>query len=106
VWGPFADVIFAKVRKGDSLTLSGSIEQETWVDKESGQNRSKHVVNATQVDGEALFRKADGSDTPEREDAPVQGARPSNQAQLPVDPPPAGVSSQGAAPDGGDGIPF
>jgi len=108
VWGPFADVIFAKLRKGDAISLTGQLEQETWVDKETNGNRSRVLVNANQVDGDCLFRKADGSDTPEREQS-------NGQQQLPVPQPPAGVSSPAAQPEpfvpasqsgGDDGIPF
>lgn len=108
IWGPFADVIFAKVRKGDALTLTGRLEQDTWVDKDTSQNREKVKIVADQIDGEALFRKADGSDTPARDSGISQ---PEQHAQQPLPntttnqpPPQSQPSSQNQS--GDDGIPF
>jgi single-strand DNA-binding protein len=45
VWGKAAEVIVDKLRKGDSIQVSGNIRMQEWKDKESGSNRRKHVLS-------------------------------------------------------------
>jgi single-strand DNA-binding protein len=48
-------------KKGDLLHFSGEIRSSEWKDDE-GNNRSRVFIRATNVLGEALFRKADKGD--------------------------------------------
>lgn len=47
-WANTAEIVAKYVKKGDSLHVIGSIEQDTWDDKQTGQKRSKLYVR---VDG-------------------------------------------------------
>jgi len=44
VWGPSAENFAKLARKGQEILIEGSIRQDTWEDKESGQKRSKLYV--------------------------------------------------------------
>lgn len=57
VFGNYADVIFAKVRKGDAIVVHGRLEQQSW--ETDGQKRSKVVVIANQLDGACFYKKAE-----------------------------------------------
>lgn len=47
IWGSRGEVFAQYVRKGHPIMLEGSLEQESWTEKESGAKRSKLVVNVT-----------------------------------------------------------
>lgn len=42
-------VIINYVRKGHMLSIQGSMKQENWVDRDTGKNRSKHIVSVQNV---------------------------------------------------------
>src|SRR6516162_11021345 len=44
VWGPSAENFAKLAKKGQEILIEGSIRQDTWEDKESGQKRSKLYV--------------------------------------------------------------
>ena len=44
-WGKIADVAANYVRRGSMIAVSGQLENETWTDKGSGEERSKIVLN-------------------------------------------------------------
>jgi single-strand DNA-binding protein len=46
VWGPSAENFAKLARKGQEILVDGSIRQDTWEDKDSGQKRSKLYVRA------------------------------------------------------------
>lgn len=60
IWGKQAQVSADYVRKGSKIGVSGRLEQENWVDKESGGKRSKLVVVADRL--ELLGTKQEASD--------------------------------------------
>lgn len=85
VFGNFADVIVNKARKGDKVTLAGRLEQRKW-ETDAGEKRSAVGIVARDLVGEFLYRKADGSDTPARQEgAAVQEAIPVAAAAAPSD---------------------
>ena len=49
IWGRSAQVAADYVRKGSQVGISGRLEEETWTDRQSGQERSKPVVNCSQL---------------------------------------------------------
>jgi len=81
VFGNFAELVVKKARKGDSVVVEGRLEQRRW-QNDAGENRSAVSIIANQMKGEWLFRKADGSDTPQTEagQAPADAAPPSEPA--------------------------
>ena len=48
IWGAFGRLIHTRYRKGDAITLSGELRQDTWEDKDTGAKRSKHYMIANQ----------------------------------------------------------
>lgn len=48
-WGNQADSCNNYLKKGAQIFVEGSLRLESWVDKTTGQNRSKHTVSADRV---------------------------------------------------------
>ena len=44
-WGRLAEICGEYLTKGSQIFIRGKLEQEQWEDKDSGQKRSKHVIN-------------------------------------------------------------
>lgn len=57
-FGNFADLIGRKLRKGDSITVQGRLEQQRW-EAEDGSKRSKVVVIVATIDSDGFFRSKD-----------------------------------------------
>lgn len=66
IWSGFAELCEAKLRKGDKVTVEGRLNQQRW-EAEDGSKRSKVEIVVNNMEGEFLYRKADGSDTPDRD---------------------------------------
>jgi single-strand DNA-binding protein len=66
----FAALVGRKMKKGDSATVTGRLEQQTWETTE-GDKRSKVVIIATEIDSEAFFRSRDEDNSL---DAPAETA--------------------------------
>jgi single-strand DNA-binding protein len=77
VLGKFAELVDRKVRKGDAITVSGRLEQQRW-QNEAGENRSKVVIIVSDIDGAAMYRKAD--DVPAKENGEATAAPASKPA--------------------------
>ena len=45
IWGKSAELIVDKLKKGDSILVTGSVRRQEWNDKEAGAKRSKHVLS-------------------------------------------------------------
>lgn len=80
VLGKFAELVDRKVRKGDAITVNGRLEQQRW-DTAEGDKRSKVVVIVSDLDGAAMYRKAD--EVPAKEDgsSPATAPAPSGDPQ-------------------------
>lgn len=51
LWGKSAEVVVNHCKKGSKICLvGGRLKQEKWTDKTTGQPRSKHVVEANNVE--------------------------------------------------------
>jgi single stranded DNA-binding protein len=69
VWGPSAQNFANLVRKGQEIFIEGSLRQDRWEDKQTGQNRSKLYVKAERWQF-TQYRRPVGSDsTPSQETA-------------------------------------
>lgn len=88
IWGKTAEIATNYVRKGSLIGVTGSIHQEKWTDRASGEKKLKWVVRVDRLD--LLGSKRDSDDS-----APAQHQAPAGQ-------PPVWSSS---APEGDD-IPF
>lgn len=98
-FGRFAVLVAKKLRKGDSATVSGRLQQNTW--EQDGQNRSKLVVVADQIDSDGFFRAK------EENAAVVVGSNPDGpppEAAAPAAAPAEAPATPAVAPD--DDIPF
>lgn len=49
LWGKLAESFAASAKKGAGVFVAGKLKQESWVDKASGQKRSKLKVEANQA---------------------------------------------------------
>lgn len=67
-YGGFADLLAAKLKKGDSVVISGYAKQESWETSEG--KRSKVVIIVQAVEGEFKYRPSSGQ-APEAEAAPA-----------------------------------
>jgi single-strand DNA-binding protein len=54
VFGGFAILAAKKLKKGDSTTVQGRLQQQTW--GEGDEKKSKVVIVADQIDSEGFFR--------------------------------------------------
>lgn len=48
-WGKGAAGLCPYLTKGKQVAVSGTIEQQNWIDKQTGMQRSKYVINTNQV---------------------------------------------------------
>jgi len=62
IWGKQAQVAADFVRKGSLLGINGSFKLDTWVDKNTGENRSKPVIRVDRL--ELLGSKKDAESKP------------------------------------------
>lgn len=56
-FGYLAESIEKKLRKGDAVTVTGRLEQQSW--ETDGQKRYKVVIVADKIDSPAYFKKAE-----------------------------------------------
>lgn len=49
VWGSAATNVAESLQQGDRVIVHGQIETGTWTDKETGEKRTKDVVNVDEV---------------------------------------------------------
>ncbi len=43
-WGKTAEIICDKLRKGDSILVTGNLRRQEWDEKDTGKKRSTHVL--------------------------------------------------------------
>jgi single-strand DNA-binding protein len=73
IWGKTAEVAQNYVKKGSLIGVTGSIHQEKWTDRASGEEKSKWVVRVDKLD--LLGSKRDsGDDSPSAPAAPPPAA--------------------------------
>ncbi len=48
-WSKTAQFLAKHFSKGKPIIIEGELQLDTWKDKESGQNRSKHTINVQSV---------------------------------------------------------
>lgn len=91
-----AGEIFAQyAKKGSSVFISGSVEEETWIDKETGKNRSKMVCLANSFNFVGGNKQEEGSAP-----APTGNKPPTRTPAKKPAPTPVGDD------DGFDSVPF
>jgi single-strand DNA-binding protein len=49
-WGKTAEIINEKLRKGDSIHVTGNLRRQEWEEKETGKKRSKHVLSVSRFE--------------------------------------------------------
>jgi single-strand DNA-binding protein len=77
IWSGFGELVARKLRKGDSVTAHGRLEQQRWETPE-GENRSKIRIVVEQMDSEGFFRPVteDNTATPAAAEAEAAPAAP------------------------------
>lgn len=80
-FGKLADICSRYLRKGSLVYLEGRLRLDTWQDKTSGQNRSRHKVVADSV--EFLDRKPDNFNNPQSYSYDNSGAAMQRPPQAP-----------------------
>ena len=50
IWGKSAEIVYNKLKKGDSLFVTGNIRRNEWQDKETGDKRSKHALSVVRFE--------------------------------------------------------
>jgi single-strand DNA-binding protein len=50
IWGKSAEIVYDKLKKGDSLFVTGNIRRNEWQDKETGDKRSKHALSVVRFE--------------------------------------------------------
>ena len=70
VWGPSAENFAKLAKKGQEILIDGSIRQDVWEDKETGQKRSK------------LYVRADGWQFTQRKGAAPEAPAPAPEPEL------------------------
>ena len=61
IWGKQAEVAADYVRKGSLLGITGSLAEERWTDRTSGEERSKLVVRVSRLDLLGSRRDSEGA---------------------------------------------
>lgn len=69
IWSGSGERFAEWFRKGSAVYVTGSLEQDTWEDKETGKKRSKLFVNVTDYQGV-------GGKNSSRDDGPGDDANP------------------------------
>lgn len=81
IWGKYGELFARKLKKGDSVFVSGRLEQSRW-ETEDGEKRSKVVVIIDQANSDGFFRsKEEDSVTTASDDTP---AAPAAEAEAPA----------------------
>lgn len=100
-FGSLAEFIAKHAPKGARVFVSGELQQEKW-QTQNGENRSRVVINARQID------LMDWKETGQYQNASPrdQGSAPRDQAAPPADSVPRETEPYNGADDGFDDIPF
>lgn len=66
LWGKTAEVAANYVRKGSLIGVTGSLELETWKDRNTGEDRSKPIIKVDRLEllGSKRDNEATASDAP------------------------------------------
>jgi single-strand DNA-binding protein len=90
-WSKFAEIAGKYLKKGSQVLISGRLHQDSWIDKNTGQKRSKIVVIAENLQMLGSRDSESGSSPtsnkpPQRQAAPVPvSAAPAPRSQLEPD---------------------
>lgn len=68
-WGPLGEAIMAEFTRGRQVIAVGNVETQTWVDKSSGEKRSRMTLNVQEIGGK-LARGARNNQPTSRQSAP------------------------------------
>ena len=83
IWGKTAEVAANYVRKGSLIGIAGSMHQEKWTDRATGEEKTKWVVRVDKLDLLGSKRDSEGDAQPAPAAAPAQAAPPPACAAAP-----------------------
>ena len=50
IWGKSAEIVYDKLKTGDSLFVTGNVRRNEWTDRETGDKRSKHSLSVARFE--------------------------------------------------------
>jgi single-strand DNA-binding protein len=68
LWGKTAEVAANYVRKGGLIGVKGSLKIETWIDKQTGGNRSRPMIRVDKLELLGSKRDSEGGQAPSYND--------------------------------------
>ena len=101
-WDSGAEAIANHFNKGDNIIVHGSMQQEEWTDKESGQKRTKLKLRIEEFEFPQGNKKKEGGSPPA--DAPAD--KPAKGANKPAKKTPAAPPPEDNDNAGDDEVPF
>jgi single-strand DNA-binding protein len=103
-WGTTAEIMGKYTAKGAKVGISGTLKQETWTDRNTGEVRSKLVVAARKLD--LLGSRGDGASTETSSNDMAGNTRQNTRQSPPTAKHASNPSSNSATESGFDDIPF
>ena len=76
IWGKTAEVAANYVKKGGLIGVTGSIHQEEWTDRTTGEKKTKWVVRVDKLDLLGSKRDSEVDGQPAAAPAPAQASAP------------------------------
>ncbi len=88
-WGKLAETLCAYKKQGESIVVIGRLQQDKWIDKETGKNRTKLKVVADHIKfgerrSEKPEEKREAEKAAKRDGAAVGAKAPAGQESAPV----------------------
>jgi single stranded DNA-binding protein len=81
-WNSLAALLNRKLKKGHSVTVVGRLQQQKWLDAETGEKRSRLILVGAQVVGEYVFAKTDEAPEPTPDTPPPADFNEQMDAEL------------------------
>lgn len=104
IWGKSSEFAANYVRKGARIGVSGSLQQQSWTDKATGQKRSKVLVKAGRL--ELLETKAERAEREGHQQGEQQTYAQQGQARPPAPVARGGAPAEAWAQPSADELPF
>lgn len=103
-FGKGAEAISQYLQKGQQVAIQGSLEQQSWTDKTTGQKRSKVLIICNSV--QLLGGQKQGSQQQRQQTAPPRQQRPQTQQQTFAQAPQQPVAPENFEDDSFGDVPF
>lgn len=105
-WGAGAEALGQYLKKGSPLLINGTLKMDQWEDKQTGQKRSKIVVNVSHFTFLGDGSQNAGDSSAQRPASKPEGPRRGQGAGFNRAPARGQASAENPQPDAADDIPF